>query len=280
MGLPKNFQISQGSLQDFNDCPRRFQLKYLECLSWPAIETEPALENERYIQQGANFHQLLQQYFLGLSVSDLNSFAEKENNLNNWWNSFLRLIQNNDWDLNKPENYHYPEISFSIPLQEYRLVGKFDLLVISGENYFIFDWKTSRNKPNRERYRKYLQTKVYPFLLVKSGLKAHTNEAIRPSRVKMIYWFANFPTIALSFHYSAQQFKEDTEYFEKLLVEIGKLDKTPAKKTQNVDFCKFCIYRSLCNRGVEAGLLDERIYDEVLVEDIDINFEQITEIEF
>ena len=50
MSLPTNFQFSPSSLQDFNDCPRRFQLKYLENLSWPAPSAEPALEYEEYLQ--------------------------------------------------------------------------------------------------------------------------------------------------------------------------------------------------------------------------------------
>jgi hypothetical protein len=45
--------LSQSSLQDYNDCPRRFELRYLQQLAYPAIETEPALENEKH-QRKAN----------------------------------------------------------------------------------------------------------------------------------------------------------------------------------------------------------------------------------
>ena len=34
--------LSQSSLQDYVDCARRFQLRYLDRLSYPAIESEPA----------------------------------------------------------------------------------------------------------------------------------------------------------------------------------------------------------------------------------------------
>jgi hypothetical protein len=215
-----------------------------------------------------------------MSVGDLNYFAEKDKDLKNWWNNFLTFMQNNDWDLNTPETYHYPEISLSIPLNEHRLVGKFDLLVLSGEELFIFDWKTSRRKPNRARFSKYLQTRVYPFLLVKSGFQAINIETIRPAQVMMIYWFANFPTISLKFNYSDQQYKEDSIYIEKLVAEIRKLDEAPAPKTQNEVHCKFCVYRSLCNRGKQAGMLSEKELDEDLVEIINIDIEQIPEIEY
>ena len=45
--LPGSFIFSQSSLQYYFDCPRRFQLRYIEHLAWPAVETEPVLENER-----------------------------------------------------------------------------------------------------------------------------------------------------------------------------------------------------------------------------------------
>ncbi|NCT22292.1 PD-(D/E)XK nuclease family protein, partial [bacterium] len=59
------FTFSQSSLQDYADCPRRFQLRYIEQLAWPAVETEPALENERRQQEGLLFHRLAQQHLIG-----------------------------------------------------------------------------------------------------------------------------------------------------------------------------------------------------------------------
>jgi hypothetical protein len=50
--------LSQSSLQDYNDCPRRFELRYLQRLAYPAIETEPALENEKHQREGEFFHRL------------------------------------------------------------------------------------------------------------------------------------------------------------------------------------------------------------------------------
>ena len=40
--LPDDFHFSQGSLQDYVDCQRRFQLRYLMKLAWPAVDAEPA----------------------------------------------------------------------------------------------------------------------------------------------------------------------------------------------------------------------------------------------
>jgi len=38
MSLPTGFRFSQASLQDYVDCPQRFQLRYLAALQWPAVE--------------------------------------------------------------------------------------------------------------------------------------------------------------------------------------------------------------------------------------------------
>ena len=38
--LPPDFHFSQRSLQDYVDCRRRFQLRYLQHLAWPAVEAK------------------------------------------------------------------------------------------------------------------------------------------------------------------------------------------------------------------------------------------------
>ena len=47
LSTPKRpFDFSQASLQDYIDCARRFQLRYLQQLHWPAPQAEPIRENE------------------------------------------------------------------------------------------------------------------------------------------------------------------------------------------------------------------------------------------
>ena len=38
MNLPPDFHFSQASLRDFLACPRRFLLRHIQRLAWPAIE--------------------------------------------------------------------------------------------------------------------------------------------------------------------------------------------------------------------------------------------------
>ena len=79
--------LSQSSLQDYMDCTKRFQLRYLERLSYPAIESEPALENEKHQQEGEYFHRLVQQYLIGIPSEQIAKLANTVN-LQRWWENF------------------------------------------------------------------------------------------------------------------------------------------------------------------------------------------------
>jgi hypothetical protein len=88
MRLPIDFHFSQGSLQDYVDCPRRFQLRHLIRLAWPAVIAEPPLDNERFMKQGAAFHRLLQQHLLGVPCERIESM-QMDPELRQWWENYL-----------------------------------------------------------------------------------------------------------------------------------------------------------------------------------------------
>jgi len=278
MPLLENFQFSQGSLQDYVDCPRRFQLKYIQQLDWPAVDVEPALDNEVYLQLGATFHRMVQQFLLGIPVEKLTSQALQDAQLSRWWENFVLEVGNL---INREIGNHFPEISLSTPIGNFRLVGKYDLLGISDRNFTIFDWKTSRKHPKREWLASSMQTRVYPFILVQAGDHFNDGKPITPDQVEMIYWFSNFPTAPLRFPYSQAQFSKDEAYITRLIEEINLIGEESAPLTENEKRCRYCVYRSLCNRGTKAGPVDELEddTDENLL-DFDLDFEQISEIEF
>jgi hypothetical protein len=292
--LPSNFQFSQGSLQAYVDCPRLFQLRYIEQLAWPAPEVEPALENELLILLGSDFHRLVQQYLLGVPPERLAKLAERDEKLSQWWQHFQ------DDGPSLFSYTHYQEITLSSAIDEHRLVAKYDLITISPSllqqssgqaptplpeeegKITIYDWKTSQKLPKREWQEKKLQTRVYPYLLVKAGALLNGGQPIKPGQIEMIYWFSNFPTAPMKFPYNQGQFEADEQYLTGLIEEIKGHVESEAPKTENEKRCPFCVYRSLCNRGVKAGSLDE-LEDEIDIQDgfdFELNFEQIAEIEF
>jgi hypothetical protein len=281
MNLPTDFQFSQASLQDFNDCRRRFLLRHIQRLSWPALETEPALEQERFLQQGAAFHRLAQQLLLGIPASRLESMIH-DADLQGWWNHFLQIAPGlkdsaeAGWRL-------YPEISLSIPLRETRLVAKFDLLVVTPENkMLIYDWKTSRKKPRRQWLEKRLQTRVYPYVLGSGGASLNQGQPVQPGQVEMVYWFASHPGQEERFVYDTNTRQADEAYLTGLMDTISALKEDDFHLTMDEKRCAFCAYRSLCNRGISAGLAAEQDEDYQAEGEsaLEIDFDQIAEIEY
>jgi len=276
MTLPTDFQFSQASLQDYVDCPRRFQLRYLLRLAWPALEAEPALESERHLQQGAAFHRLVHQHVLGIAPERL-SGAVADANLRRWWHNYLER------GLDDLPTSRYPEVVLSAPLGGYRLVAKYDLIAVdAGQRGVIVDWKTSRRQPRRRHLAERLQTKVYPYLLVRAGSHLNDGQPFEPEQVEMVYWFANFPGSPERFSYGAARYEADGTYLAALIEEISSLGDEDFLLTTQERYCRYCLYRSYCDRGARAGAMDEMDGD-MTPEDLsqlDFDFEQIAEIEF
>jgi len=280
MVLPKEIQFSQGSLQDYIDCPRRFQLRYVKRLRWPAIETKPVLENERHLRHGADLHRLIRQHVMGIPVPTL-SRSVTDPQLRRWWRNYL---EGGPEDL---PSERYPEVMLSTQVGGHRLVARYDLVARDPKgNVLIVDWKTSRKRPRRAWLSERLQTHVYPYVLVRAAEALGDGRAVQPDRVSMVYWFAGFPSIPERFAYDAGRYRGDERYLVDLVEEIAGTvadcpngDLLPA--TADEGRCRLCRYRSLCRRGVEAGWLDEREQETTSGDPFDftLDFEQIAELD-
>lgn len=271
MPFPHPLSLSQSSLQDYADCERRFQLRYIDQLKYPALESEPALENEKHQQEGEYFHRLVQQSLLGLPDDKLARLANTPN-LARWWENFLA---------HRPalDGYAiYPEHSLSAPLGSLRLIAKYDLIAIRDGQALIYDWKTYRKRPRNEFLVTRWQTRVYRALLSVAGTHLNGGQPITPERIEMIYWFADYPTESATFPYNAIQFKRDWEALTKLAQEIPAASDYP--KTDDRQKCVYCPYRGYCDRGTQAGDFTEAEAEMEAEELFDVNFEQIGEIAF
>ncbi len=277
MSLRPDFHFSQKNLQDYLDCPRRFELRYIMRQRWPAIQTEPVIEQENAMEDGLLFHQMVQRLVTGLPQDAILEDASSPN-LNHWW---LNLIQNNPIDQLPPQRF--AEIALSAPLAGYRLIAQFDLVAVDpGKRAVIFDWKTSAKKPSHHQLSLRLQTRIYRYLLVAAGAFLNNGHSLDPSLVDMVYWFAEYPAEPEHFQYDKAQYEADREYLANLIAEIARLKPGQFYLTPDVEKCQYCIYRSLCDRGERAGewedLEDER--ETVSPGESDLGFEQIGEIEF
>jgi RecB family exonuclease len=254
MPTPERNHLSYSSLQDYQDCPRRFQLRYLLEQPWPAVQSEPMLEHERYAELGRRFHHLVEQHLVGLPVATLTaSIAEEE--LARWWRHYLNAPPADALGL--PVRRAELALSARLPTPEgaYRLVARYDLLAIApGERAFIVDWKTERRRPTRPQLASRMQTRVYRYVLVEAGQTLNAGRPIEPENVRMVYWFAEFPAEPEVFSYDSVQHAADADALSTLAAEISARKDEVFPLTTDVRHCRYCVYRSLCERGVAAEL--------------------------
>jgi CRISPR/Cas system-associated exonuclease Cas4 (RecB family) len=264
--------LSQSSLQDYVDCSLRFKLRYLDHLSYPAFESEPALENEKHQQEGEYFHRLVQQYLVGIPKEHVSKLANTPN-VQRWWNNFLQ-----DFEKLPESGRLYSEHSLSAPLGNYRLLAKYDLVHVQDGKATIYDWKTYRKRPRNEWLSARMQTRVYRAMLIKAGTHLNNGQAFVPEQIEMVYWFADFPTEPARFEYNTAQYQRDWDLLLKLSSEVDSAASYP--QTDDRQKCVYCAYRSFCERGIQAGDWNEAESETQAEELFDVNFEQIGEIAF
>ena len=229
------------------------------------------------MQRGAQFHQMAHQYLLGVPEETISRHIADDEVIKRWWRNFASMP--------KFEDQISPEISLSAPLDEFRIMAKYDLLSINTTSFkaTIYDWKTSLKRPQRKNLISRMQTRVYPYLMVKAGAQftPQSGSHISPDQIEMIYWFTDYPDEPAHFPYSQEQFESDETYLRDLVAKIKNLGDEDAHLTNDEWPCRYCKFRSLCNRGVEAGPLEEidLVASEVQGFDLDLDFDQVAGIE-
>ena len=277
--IPSSFIFSASSMQDYVDCPRRFQLRYLQHCDWPAVETEPVALTERHMERGHEFHRLAHQHHLGIPDDLLTAVADNTG-LGEWWSDFLA---------NGPAGLppaRRAEFALTMPLAGYRLGAKYDLVAAGPGRLVIVDWKTNIKRPPRVALDLRLQTRVYPFLLAQAGgsiasavvAAAGAPPGVDPTTIEMVYWFTGFPRQPEVFRYSTASMEEDRDYLTRLISEIA--DNAAGTFSPAVDQqrCRFCVYRSLCERQVDPASYEDEDADSTEAAEISLDLEQIAEI--
>ena len=268
------FQFSQYRLQDYVDCHRRFQLRYVLMQPWPSPIAEPQHEFEQHLQRGSDLHQMAHQYELGIDPERLAAMAVDET-LKGWWQTFLRHPPS---DL--PQTIRRSEVVLAAPLAGHRLMAKIDLLAAEpGQRLVVVDWKTTARQPSRATLVQRLQTIVYRYLAVEAAAGFNGGVLPQPSQVEMVYWFAQRGGATQRFPYDADQHAAAREYLAALIGDITAQRAPIWSLTTSERFCSFCNYRSLCERGVTAAFPDD-LDDDLELPEVEIDLEQIAEVEF
>lgn len=273
MNLPEHFAFSQHSLGDYQDCPRRFLLRHVRQLAWPAPQAQPVQEHERRMEMGSRFHHMVHQHLLGIPEAQLTAMAT-DPDLALWWDHYLTA---------RPAELpgaRHPEVTLAAALAGHTLTAKLDLLVVGPDGTTILDWKTNDRLPKPAWLAERLQTRVYRLLVHRAGARFHGAVPIPPAQITFRYWYAAFPDAVLSFPYTEGAAREDEALLTGMIAEITSLPEEAFEATDDARRCRFCPYRSYCDRGVEAGPLADAPDLEAEHDLEDFSLDQIAEIEF
>lgn len=279
MTIPIDFDFTQSNLQDYVDCAYRFYLRYIMHIKWPALLVDDAIEFEARAQTGARFHRLIQQYLSGVPeerITDM-AIADPTPEVSAWWHGFLTHVP--------PllTGKRFVETTLSTILNGYRLIAKYDLVLVGEEEeLIIFDWKTTQHQPKKETLLKRIQTRLYPLVLTLSGHDLNDGQPVPPEKIRMNYWFSSQPEALVSTYYDPDSFLRDQAYFSNLIDEIHKKEPADFLRTDDLKKCRYCVYRSHCDRGIQAGDLAHFDEDDFFLDGdpLDIEFEEIPEIQF
>lgn len=238
--LPRGFQFSQSKLQDFEDCARRFYLKYILNQPWPSPLSEPQETFEQSMVQGKRFHRLAERHQLGIALDVLQQSAAHESELADWLRHYQQLL-----DKLGPFDRVWPEVSLSTFVGKYPLLAKFDLIGLQGRNVIAVDWKTGR-LPDNSRLERRMQTVVYLYVLQK--------EAARLVGSEIDTFTLTYASVVAgelrSFRLDAENLAKYERRIQSIIgaiedaIQQGRFDKVEDSRP-----CRFCFYRGLCERG-------------------------------
>ena len=242
-----DFVFSQSALEAYRECPRRFELRFIQDLRWPGLETQDAIEHEAQIERGEEFHQLLHMHSLGVDESKLEATI-RDDEIRLWWRNYL------GWQKDNLPLTRWSEISLTAPIGASLVTAKYDVIAREpGGGFLIVDWKSGK-VDSRARLTRRLQTSVYPFVLARAGESLNDGRPVTPESIRMVYWYAQTGE-TLEFNTTPEQIERTDADLKSIIDEIAARFEFP--KTNDERRCRFCVYRSLCERGVEAGSLAE-----------------------
>ncbi len=241
--LQPGFTFTQTALRTYQECPYRFYLRYLAKVPWPAWPAEAA--TAAALERGRRFHELARQHFLGLEAGEQARAAGGD--LATWWTA----LQTAPPDLAAWPR-RLPEAGLSVPLGEYRLAARYDLLAMGEESALIVDWKTGRPLPAAAALAQDTQTRVYLYVLAE-GSAVYAGRPLAPDALALLYWHPAGPT-QVRLPYSQARHRADGGFLGALVQEIAARRPQEMARTTDECACRQCAYAPLCGReGRAAG---------------------------
>lgn len=237
--------LSRYKLQTFLACQRRFQLRFVTRLPWPASPYSDELQQS--MARGLRFHRLLEQHYRGMTAILPDGSDEQ---VVRWWRTF----QSHPPSL--PNGDAFPEFNLSVLVGGMRLFGRIDLLILTEDEAHIVDWKTERQPRTKQALADDWQSRLYLSMLVAGG--EAVGRQYRPEQVKMTYWFANAPEQSITLAYTQAA---HAKTWAELTATAERIERRMAAPhaiwplTDNLRHCRYCDYHAYCGRspGTEAA---------------------------
>ncbi|MDA0337145.1 MAG: PD-(D/E)XK nuclease family protein [bacterium] len=249
--MTASMQLSQSALSSFSRCRRRFFLRFVRRLEWPAPLTGSEQEWERSLRRGEQLHLFIEQAALGMDVQGLVEEAGDEQ-LSRWWNSAV------EHPPAQPTGDVHTELELMVPFGEHRLVARFDRLIVAQQGdssaIHILDWKTGTPQ-QASRLARSWQTTIYQFVAVEASPSlTAAGIPVRPASVGFTYWQAEAPQSPVVLTYDEAAHKAGRQ---RIAAEIAHIEQRlnggedSFERTTDLDACRHCLYRSYCERGRE-----------------------------
>jgi hypothetical protein len=243
--MSSSFVLSRDSLGAFLACSRRFELRYVERLAWPWGSEDERAEPARL--QGERFHQLAHQMLVGLPVD----VGETDPTLRAWLERLSRFLEG------LPPGRRLAEIALAVPIGRHRLIGRFDLLLLSPGRAHIYDWKSQVRPRLEAELRTDLQSRLY-LALAAEGLSA-LDHPVGPERIELTYWNSNAPEAPVTLSYGRSEHRRTWVELEAAVSRLEELAAGPSPwpLTEDEAACGRCAYPVCCHRPGMGGDLAE-----------------------
>lgn len=255
-------RLSQGQLNLLEACPRRFQHVYLEQLGSPVTA-----EQQARLTWGTRFHRMMQQYAIGLPVTQLEPIDEEMAQLQQSVRSLISAVP----ALFAVDVDRHSEYRRTWQFEGHLFTVIYDLLLLSAAAAQIFDWKTHPRPLRSHQLAQNWQTRLYPLVLT-----ATANYA--PEQISMTYWFVQAADTAdtanaaepqsLTFHYSEAQRDRDADQLAQLLDQLAIWLQSyrqgePFPQTTAHSACRGCSFRRRCQREADEDAITVQDLSEV-----------------
>jgi hypothetical protein len=261
--------LSQGYLNLLSLCPRKFQYSYLQHLDTPANPDQQAR-----VMWGHQFHLLMQQQELGLSIAPL--LTDKPQ-LQASIATLLEHVSQMSDAIATTESIRHAEHCRTLLVQQhgqdYLFTVIYDLLILHAHQAQILDWKTYAQPQQADWLAANWQTRLYRYVL------AETSD-YSPEQIAMTYWFVQpqagdrvLPT-SLTIPYSTIQHQQTQQELATLLAHLAgwiqqfqdgiDLPQVP----ESAQLCQTCPYVVRCQRHHDRQLLPADWLAQVLQEEM------------